>query len=59
MSISSQMEETEEMHQVEHHFAKEHVFERAECGWIVLRTQVLECLIKVRVGSGVVFVLSV
>lgn len=47
------------MHQVEHHFAKEHVFECAECGRIVLGTQVLERLIKVRVGSRVVFVLRV
>jgi len=47
------------MHQIEHHFAKEHVFECAECGRIVLGTQVLERLIEVRVGSRVVFVLSV
>ena len=46
------------MHQVEHYFAKEHVFERAECGWIVLGTQVLERLIEIRVGSRVVLVLS-
>lgn len=47
------------MYQVEHHFAKEHVFECAKCGRIVLGTQVLERLIEVRVGSCVVLVLSV
>lgn len=47
------------MHQIEHHFAKEHVLERAECGRIILGTQILERLIEVRVGSRVVFVLSV
>lgn len=47
------------MHQIEHHFAKEHVFECAECGRIILGTQVLERLIEVRVGSRVVFVLGV
>ena len=47
------------MHQVEHHFAKEHVFECAERGRIVLGTQVLKRLIEVRVGGRVVFVLSV
>lgn len=46
------------MHQVEHHFAKEHVFECAECGRIVLGTQILERLIEVGVGSRVVLVLS-
>jgi len=50
---------TEEMHQVKHHFAKEHVFECAECRRVVLGTQVLERLIEVRVGSRVVFVLGV
>ena len=61
MSILSFLgaEETEEMHQVKHHFAKEHIFECAECGRIVLGTQVLERLIEVRVGSRVVFVFSV
>ena len=47
------------MHQVEHHFAKEHVFECAKCGRIVLGTQVLERLIEVGVGGRVVFVLGV
>lgn len=47
------------MHQIEHHFAKEHVLERAKCGRIILGTQILECLVEVRVGSRVVFVLSV
>jgi len=47
------------MHQVEHHFAQEHVFKSPECGRIVLGTQVLKRLIEVRVGSRIVFVLSV
>jgi hypothetical protein len=47
------------MHQVEHHFAQEHVFQCPKCGWIVLGAQVLKRLIEVRVGSRIVFVLSV
>jgi hypothetical protein len=58
MSVSSRpVEVTEEMHQVDHHFAQEHAFETPECGRIRLGAQVLKRLIKVNVGSGIVFVL--
>ena len=45
-------EETEKMHQVEHHFSK---FDRLVCGRIPLGAQVLKRLIEVGVGSPIVF----
>jgi hypothetical protein len=48
--------EGEETHEVEHDFTQEHIFESTERRWIILGTQVLECLIEVRVGRRVVLV---
>ena len=48
--------ERERTHEVEHDFTQEHIFESAERGWVVLRTQVLKRLIEVRVGRRVVLV---
>ena len=48
--------ERERTHEVEHDFTQEHIFESAECRWVVLRTQVLKRLIEVRVGRRVVLV---
>lgn len=47
------------MHQVEHHFAQEHVFERTKRRRIVLRAQVLKRLVEVRIRCRIVFVLGV
>ena len=45
-----------ETHEVEHDLTQEHIFERAKRRWVVLRTQVLERLVEVRVGRRVVLV---
>ena len=46
-------------YKVQHDLAEKHVLERAECARIVLRAQVLERLVEVRVCGGVVFVFGV
>ena len=46
-------------YQVKHDFAKQHVLERSERTWIVLRAQVLKRLIEVGICGRVVLVLSV
>ena len=46
-------------YQVKHDFAKQHVLERSERTWIVLRAQVLKRLIEVGICGRVVLVLCV
>jgi hypothetical protein len=47
------------MHQVEHHFAEEHILERPKRRRIILGTQILKRLVEVRVCCRIVFVLRV
>ena len=46
-------------YQVEHDLAKKHIFQRAECTWVVLSAEVFERLVEAGVCGGVVLVFCV
>ena len=45
-------------YQVQHDFTQQHILQRSQCTGIILRAEVLECFVEVRIRRLVVLVLG-